>query len=76
MVDAEAVEMPVTTPAEETVATPGEALLQVPPVTASESVTLVPEQKTLVPLMVPANGSGLTVIRCVAFTVPHAVDAA
>lgn len=64
---------PITTPLVALIdATPGLLLLQVPP-TLPLLVRVVdnPAQTVVVPLMVPASGSGFTVTRCVALDVPQ-----
>ena len=58
-------------PAELTVAIALLVLLQVPPVAVSESVMLVPVHTLDAPEIVPASGSGLTVIVLIAVAVPQ-----
>ena len=64
---------PVTTPALLTVASAALLLLQVPPVVASVSVMVAPVHTIAGPVMVPADGAGLTVSACVATAVPQLV---
>ena len=66
--------MPVTTPVVAlTVATAVLVLLQVPPVPVLVNVITEPVHTNVVPLMVPAFESGLTVIAYVAVAVPQPV---
>ena len=62
--------IPVTIPPV-TLATDVLVLLHVPPLAASLSVLFAPTQTVDAPLMLPALGNGLTVIFCVAATVPQ-----
>ena len=57
-----------------TVATAVLLLLQVPPVVASVSAVGVVIQNSALPVMVPAEGNGVTDTICVATAVPHAFD--
>ena len=67
-------EMPETTPVVAlTVATAVLVLLQVPPVPVLVNVITEPVHTNVVPLMVPAFESGLTVIAYVAVAVPQPV---
>jgi hypothetical protein len=61
---------PVTTPVVLTVARVL-VVLHVPPDAVSASVVVRPRQTALTPVMVPANGKGLTVIMCIATLLPH-----
>ena len=66
--------MPVTTPVVAlTVATEVLVLLQVPPVPVLVNVVIEPVHTNVVPLMVPAFESGLTVTAYVAVAVPQLV---
>lgn len=57
-------EIPVTTPLEFTVAAEVLVLLQLPPVVPSlDKIVVEPVHRNVVPLIVPAFGSGLTVTR-------------
>ena len=62
---------PVTTPVEATVATPVELELHVPPPAASVRLVVVPTHSVGVPVIVPATGSGFTVMVLVAVKVPQ-----
>ncbi len=62
---------PVTTPVLPTVAMPVALLLHVPPVVALLSVVVLPTVTVAVPVMVPADGNGLTVITLVVVAVPQ-----
>ncbi len=62
---------PVTTPEAFTVATEGFPLLQVPPDIASAKVLVIPAQKVVVPVIVPAETAELTVTVAVALDVPQ-----
>ena len=62
---------PVTMPVVPTVATVVAVLLQVPPVVASLNPVVAPAQTVAVPVMVPADGNGLTVTTLVAAAVPQ-----
>jgi hypothetical protein len=57
---------PFTFPPEVTVATPVLVLLQAPPAVASLSVVLCDVQTTMVPVILPALGTALTVTTLVA----------
>jgi len=61
---------PVTNPVLSMVATDVLSLFQMPPVAASLKVMVAAWQTTGVPVMVPAAGSGLTVITVMATAVP------
>jgi hypothetical protein len=63
--------MPVTTPVVLTVAIAVFVLLHTPPVVASASVVVAPGQTVVVPVMVPAVASGLTVNSAVSFAEPQ-----
>ena len=67
------VALPLTTPPVVTLAIALLLLLQVPPLTVEVRVLVAPVQMAVVPLMVPADAAGLTVIACVAVAVPHAL---
>ena len=62
---------PVTVPVLPTVATVVAVLLQAPPVVASLNPVVAPAQTIAVPVIVPADGSGLTVTTLVAAVVPQ-----
>jgi hypothetical protein len=62
---------PVTTPDVLIVATDVVTLLHTPPVTRSVSVVVEPGHVVVVPEIVPASGSGSTVIIIVSYTVPQ-----
>ena len=63
---------PDTTPPDVTVATAVLLLVHTPPPAASEKVVVAPTQIADEPLViVPATGSGLTVIAAVAASVPQ-----
>ena len=65
---------PVTTPVLVTVPTAVLVLLHTPPVAASVSEVVEPPAHTeVVPVIVPAFGSGLTVMTAVAADVPQTV---
>jgi hypothetical protein len=64
---------PVTVPVAFTEAIEAAVLLHTPPVAASVSVVVAPEQTVDEPVIVPAAGIGLTVTAWVALAVPHAV---
>jgi hypothetical protein len=67
-------ETPVTTPVEGfTVAAAVFVLLQVPPLILLTNVVVEPVQANVVPPIVPAFGSGLTVTAYVAVAVPQLV---
>ena len=55
----------------ETVATDGLLLLHVAPDAVSVSVSVPNRQRLLAPIIVPASGSGLTVITAVAVLLPQ-----
>jgi hypothetical protein len=57
-------EIPETIPVEETVATEVLLLLQTPPVAVSESVTALPEQMVVAPLIGFTVTIGITCIKC------------
>ena len=61
----------VTTPSLLIVANDGAPLIHEPPVPVVLSVIVVPVHIAEEPLMVPATGSGLTVISLVAVAVPQ-----
>ena len=63
--------IPVTVPDVFTDAIDGVALTHVPPLTDDESDNVAETQTDVPPLMVPADGNGLTVIVCVATAVPQ-----
>jgi hypothetical protein len=63
--------MPVTVPVLPTVATPVAVLLHVPPVAASLKPVAEPTHTDAVPVMLPADGNGLTVTVVVAADVPQ-----
>ena len=63
--------MPLTTPLVPTVATEVLLLLHVPPAVALLSVVVLPAVSVAVPVMVPADGNGLTVITLAAAAVPQ-----
>ena len=71
MITAEPAVTPVTTPEPLMEATEALLLLQVPPDVAFESVVVPPTHTVLVPVIVPADGEGLTVTDCVAVAVPQ-----
>ena len=58
-------------PVAETEATEGLVLLQVPPVTESVSVVVVPAQSDDAPVIAPATGAVVTVTVAVATVVPQ-----
>ena len=62
---------PVTVPVLPTVATVVVVLLQAPPVVASLNPVVDPAQTVAVPVIVPADGNGLTVTTLVAAAVPQ-----
>ena len=61
---------PVTTPPEDTVATPVEPLLQVPPGVPSASVAVVPTHMVTAPAGVIAEGAALMVIVLITKQLP------
>jgi hypothetical protein len=63
--------IPVTTPVEDTEATVVLVLLHTPPAAASLSVVVDPAQTVVTPVMLPAFGTGLTVIGLTATAVPQ-----
>ena len=63
--------MPVTTPVALTVATPVDTELHRPPAVASLRLVVVAGQITSPPLIVAADGAGLTVTTAVAAAVPQ-----
>ena len=63
--------IPETTPVLLIVATAVLLLLQLPPVAPSVKEVDEPAQTAAAPLIVPADGSGLTVTICVAAAVPQ-----
>lgn len=67
---------PITTPEEDTVALPATPELQVPPATDAESDIVAPGQSDAGPLIVPAEGSGLTDIVWVATAEPQLFETA
>ena len=62
---------PVTVPVVPTVATVVAVLLHAPPVVASLNPVVEPAQTVAVPVMVPADGNGLTVTTLVAAAIPQ-----
>jgi hypothetical protein len=62
---------PVTVPVLPTVATPVAVLLHAPPVAASVKPVVEPAHTIAVPVMLPADGNGLTVTVVVAAAVPQ-----
>ena len=62
---------PNTWPEPSTVAMEVVLLLQLPPVAPSVKEVDEPAQTVAAPLIVPADGSGLTVTTCVAAAVPQ-----
>ena len=63
--------MPFTLPDPSTVATPVAVLLQAPPEVVSLKPVAEPAHTVAVPVIVPADGSGLTVIMSVAAAAPQ-----
>ena len=62
---------PVTMPVLPTVATVVAVLLHTPPVVASLNPVVAPAQTIAVPVIVPADGKGLTVTTLIAAAVPQ-----
>ena len=62
---------PVTLPDASTVATVVTVLLHAPPVAASLNPVVAPAQTVAVPVIVPADGNGLTLTIAVASAVPQ-----
>ena len=62
---------PVTVPVLPTVATAVAVLLHAPPVAASVKPVVEPAHTVAVPVMLPADGNGLTVTTLVAAVVPQ-----
>ena len=62
---------PVTMPVLPTVATVVAVLLHAPPVVASPNPVVAPAQTVAVPVIVPADGNGLTVTTLIAAAVPQ-----
>lgn len=70
------VDRPVTAPEVSPTETLPLALCQVPPSTELVSVTVLPIQTPVGPLIVPDTAELVTVTVCVAVTVPHSPETA
>ena len=66
--------MPVSIPVVLMVAIVVSLLLQVPPLTLSVRVLLLPGHTVVVPLMAPTDGGGVTVTKAVAIEMPQLLD--
>ncbi len=66
-------DIPVTTPADVTVATEVVPLAHVPPATEAPSVIVWPRHTFMLPVMVAATGNGFTVTGWVAAAEPQTV---
>ncbi len=62
---------PLTMQVLPTVATPVAPLLHTPPVVAFDNVVVLPAHTVAVPVIVPPDGSGLTVTTCVVVALPQ-----